>query len=112
MPRPAKPDYTTPSLAKPSAAVLRRTQLCRVASILAIAYPMARLVELSPRAGIILAMSSRKEGYHDAYLRMPVEVWEALREEAEREERSATAQLVHILRERYKIDPPKPKRTK
>ncbi len=39
---------------------------------------------------------------HDLFCRIPEWVWQALRDEAERENRSATAQLVHLLSKRYK----------
>lgn len=44
---------------------------------------------------------SRKDGYHDLFARIPETLWEALRDEASRENRSATAQLIRLLRERY-----------
>lgn len=48
----------------------------------------------------MLAMS-RKEGFHDLFARVPEELWHALVNEAEQEVRSANAQLIVILRERY-----------
>ncbi len=45
---------------------------------------------------------SRKSEYHDLFARIPEWIWQALRDEAERENRSATAQLVHLLSQRYK----------
>lgn len=44
---------------------------------------------------------SRKEGLHDLFARIPKELWAALKQEAKSQARSATAQLVVILRERY-----------
>ena len=44
---------------------------------------------------------SRKEGMHDLFARVPESLWEALRDEARRENRSATAQLIKMLRDRY-----------
>ncbi len=46
---------------------------------------------------------SRKEGIHDLFARIPKELWEALCAESKQEERSATAQLIHILRQRYRL---------
>lgn len=48
----------------------------------------------------MLAMS-RKEGLHDLFARIPKELWAALQKEAQSQARSATAQLIVILRERY-----------
>jgi len=50
---------------------------------------------------------------HDLFARIPTYLWDKLSEEAEREDRSATAQLIRILRERYggrpKLKSKKPK---
>ncbi len=51
-------------------------------------------------ASRILAMT-RKEGEHDLFARIPADLWEKLRAEAREENRSATAQLIVILRQRY-----------
>jgi hypothetical protein len=45
----------------------------------------------------------RKKDHHDMLARLPEAVWAALADEARREDRSATAQLVYILRTRYGI---------
>ncbi len=44
---------------------------------------------------------TRKENEHDLFARVPKELWEALRSEAKAQQRSATAQLIVILRQRY-----------
>jgi hypothetical protein len=46
-------------------------------------------------------MAVKREGYHDLFAQIPVELWQALNHDAERNERTATKQLIWILRERY-----------
>jgi hypothetical protein len=54
-------------------------------------------------------MPRPKPGYHDVTVQIPEELWVALVEEGEREQRSATAQLTYILSLRYKIPVPRSK---
>lgn len=54
----------------------------------------------------MIAMAERNEE-HTLFARIPEWAWQALKEEAEQENRSATSQLVHILAKRYKITKPK-----
>ena len=53
-------------------------------------------------------MATPRDGYHDLFAQVPEDLWQALRAEAEAEERSATAQLIYILRGRYgRPEPPR-----
>jgi hypothetical protein len=42
-----------------------------------------------------------KEGFHDFFAQIPEELWQALADEAMREDRSITSHFVHILRQRF-----------
>lgn len=56
-----------------------------------------------------------QENLHVLFARIPEDLWESLREEAKQQNRSATAQLVQILSERYRVktaEPDAPKRQK
>lgn len=46
-------------------------------------------------------MPKPREGFHDLVTQIPEELWRALCGEAGTESRSATGQLIHILRQRY-----------
>ena len=46
-------------------------------------------------------MAKPKKGFHDLFAQIPEPLWAALSTEADKEQRSITAQLVHLLRERY-----------
>jgi hypothetical protein len=46
-------------------------------------------------------MAKPKEGFHDLFAQVPEELWQALSDEANREQRSVTGQLIYILRQRY-----------
>lgn len=46
-------------------------------------------------------MAVKREGYHDLFAQIPDECWQALCAEADAENRSATAQLIRLLKERY-----------
>lgn len=75
-----------------------RAELLLARKILATRILLAWLADGKYNSGM-----SRKENFHDMFCRVPEVVWEALKKEAERENRSATSQLVHILAKRYKI---------
>jgi hypothetical protein len=58
-------------------------------------------------------MAKPREGYHDLFAQIPDELWTALNEDAERNERTATKQLIWILKERYpdaQTEPPPAKK--
>lgn len=44
---------------------------------------------------------AKKPGHHDLFATVPVELWRALCADAEANQRSATGQLIWILREKY-----------
>jgi hypothetical protein len=46
-------------------------------------------------------MAKPREGYHDVFAQIPEPLWQALSEDAERNERSATGQLIWLLRQQY-----------
>jgi hypothetical protein len=46
-------------------------------------------------------MARPKEGFHDLFAQIPEALWQALSADAERNQRSATRQLVWILHQRY-----------
>jgi hypothetical protein len=46
-------------------------------------------------------MAKPKPGHHDLLAQVPDPLWEALADEAARERRSITQQLIHILSQRY-----------
>ncbi len=46
-------------------------------------------------------MARPKEGYHDMFAQIPEPLWQALCADASANERSATGQLVWILKQRY-----------
>ncbi len=54
---------------------------------------------------------ARKTADHEFLFRVPQDLWAALKHEAERENRSANAQLVTILQQRY-TSPPKSRQKK
>jgi hypothetical protein len=56
-------------------------------------------------------MAAKREGFHNWLVQLPKSLWEALNREAEREERTATAQLAFILKQRYPeaAPPPRPR---
>jgi hypothetical protein len=55
-------------------------------------------------------MAKPKEGHHDCFFQIPDELWEALNKEADENLRSATNQVIWILRERYGASEPKGKK--
>jgi len=48
-------------------------------------------------------MTKEREGYHTATLQLPLVLWQALCEEAERKEESATKTLTRILATHYRV---------
>jgi hypothetical protein len=46
-------------------------------------------------------MAKPREGYHDLFAQIPEELWEALNRDADHNERTATGQLIWILRQQY-----------
>lgn len=46
-------------------------------------------------------MAQPKEGVHNMFAQIPVELWHALNADAEQHQRSATGQLIWILRQQY-----------
>jgi hypothetical protein len=46
-------------------------------------------------------MAKPKEGYHDMFAQIPEGLWQALADDAERNQRSATGHLIWLLRQQY-----------
>jgi hypothetical protein len=46
-------------------------------------------------------MAKPREGYHDMFAQIPKTLWHALNDDAEKNDRTATRQLIWILKERY-----------
>jgi hypothetical protein len=53
-------------------------------------------------------MAVPREGYHDFFLQIPDELWEALKADAQKNRRSATGHLLWMLQERFPDAVPEP----